>query len=84
MLDEFVAPNRVSGMGTRRSQVGRRNIAWKPPSALKVAWEAADRLCSKRFHPIQPELLGILTREGEFTIRKSQSPNHNFAGWLKR
>ncbi len=39
-------------------------------SALKVAWEATDRLCSKRFHPFLPELAGILKRKGELRVSK--------------
>jgi hypothetical protein len=37
-------------------------------AALKVAWEATDRLCSKRFHPFLPELVGILKRSGELSV----------------
>ncbi len=37
-------------------------------AALKVAWEATDRLCPKRFHPFLPELVGILKRTGELSI----------------
>jgi len=37
-------------------------------AALKVAWEATDRLCSKRFHPFLPELVGILKRTGELSV----------------
>ena len=33
--------------------------------ALRVAWEATDRLCSKRLHPFLPELVTILRRHGE-------------------
>jgi len=33
--------------------------------ALRVAWEATDRLCSKRLHPFLPELVKILRRHGE-------------------
>ena len=36
--------------------------------ALRVAWEATDRLCSKRLHPFLPELVKILRRNGEQTI----------------
>jgi len=35
---------------------------------LKVAWEAADRLCSKRFHPFLRELVGILKKKGELSL----------------
>jgi hypothetical protein len=37
-------------------------------AALTVAWEAADRLCSKRFQPFLPELVGILKRTGELNV----------------
>lgn len=32
--------------------------------ALRVAWEATDRLCSKRLHPFLPELVKVLRRHG--------------------
>jgi len=37
--------------------------------ALKVAWEASDCLCSKRLQPFLPELVGILKRCGELSMR---------------
>jgi len=33
--------------------------------ALKAAWEATDRLCSKRLHPFLPELITALRRHGD-------------------
>jgi hypothetical protein len=36
--------------------------------ALRVAWEASDRLCSKRLHPFLPELVKVLRRYGEITM----------------
>jgi len=33
--------------------------------ALRVVWEATDRLCSKRLHPFVPELVRVLRRYGE-------------------
>jgi len=36
--------------------------------ALRVAWEATDRLCSKRLHPFLPELVKILRRHGNATM----------------
>jgi len=33
--------------------------------ALKVLWEATDRLCSKRLYPFLPELVKILRRHGD-------------------
>ncbi len=37
-------------------------------SALKTAWEAGDRLCSKRLHPFLPELVEILGKKGEMSV----------------
>ena len=36
--------------------------------ALKVAWEATDRLCSKRLQPFVSELVPILRRHGEMCL----------------
>jgi len=36
--------------------------------ALRVAWEATDRLCSKRLCPFLPELVTVLRRHGESTM----------------
>ena len=36
--------------------------------ALRVAWEATDRSCSKRLHPFLPELVKVLRRNGEIAI----------------
>ena len=36
--------------------------------ALRIAWEATDRLCSKRLHPFLPELVKILRRHSESTL----------------
>ena len=36
--------------------------------ALRVAWEATDRLCSKRLQPFLPELITVLRRHGESTM----------------
>jgi len=36
--------------------------------ALRVAWEATDRLCSKRLHPFLPELVEVLRRHGDTTL----------------
>lgn len=37
-------------------------------TALKVAWEASDRLCSRRLQPFLPELVGVLERHGELSL----------------
>jgi len=36
--------------------------------ALKMAWEATDRLCSRRLHPFLPELIRVLRQHGERTM----------------
>jgi len=36
--------------------------------ALKIVWEAADRICSRRLHPFIGELISVLKRHGELTI----------------
>ena len=36
--------------------------------ALRVDWEATDRLCSKRLHPFLPELVTVLRRHGKSTM----------------
>lgn len=36
--------------------------------ALRVVWEATDRLCSKRLHPFLSELVKVLRRHGEITV----------------
>jgi len=36
--------------------------------ALRVAWEATDRLCSKRLCPFLPELVTVLRRHGDSTM----------------
>ena len=36
--------------------------------ALKIAWDATDRLCSKRLQPFLPELVTVLKRHNESTI----------------
>jgi hypothetical protein len=36
--------------------------------ALRLVWEATDRLCSKRLQPFLSELVKVLRRHGEITI----------------
>ena len=36
--------------------------------ALRTAWEATDRLCSRRLHPFLPELVSVLKRQGSITV----------------
>lgn len=80
ILDEFVAAtglhrkaavrllNRVKKKGEGRKSGRPQLYSLEAISALRVAWEASDRLCFKRFQPFLPELVTILKREGELVI----------------
>ena len=80
MLNEFVATTgmhrkAVIRLLNRRSRSPGKKRGGRPclygleaMAALKVAWEATDRLCSKRFHPFVPELVGILRRNAELAV----------------
>ena len=77
ILDEFTkvtgyhrkAVIRILRRGKRpRASKKRGHPRWYGPAvaeALRVAWEATDRLCSKRLHPFLPELVKILRRHGD-------------------
>lgn len=54
---------RVNGKGGCPKQYGAPVV-----DALRVAWEATDRLCSKRLHPFLPELFKVLRRYGEIKM----------------
>ena len=80
ILDEFVATtglhrkaairllNRRSKPSGRKKSGRPRLYSLEAMAMLMVAWEAVDRLCSKRFHPFLPELIAILKRNGEVTL----------------
>ena len=82
MLNEFVATTgmhrkAVIRLLNRRDRSRGKKRGGRPRlyglearAALKVAWEATDRLCSKRFHPFLPELVGILKRTSELSVTK--------------
>ncbi len=60
---------RREGQAKVRRKRGRpRRYGRDVVSALRVVWEATDRLCSKRLHPFLPEILAALKRHGEITI----------------
>ena len=40
--------------------------------ALKAAWEATDRLCSKRLQPFLPEMVAVLRKHGEGGIMTAE------------
>jgi hypothetical protein len=53
----------------------KKRIGGRPPEygnevvrALRIVWEASDRLCSKRLKPFLPEMMHILRRHGELDI----------------
>ena len=52
--------------GKKRGRPRRYGIAIV--QALKVAWEATDRLCSKRLQPFLLELIKVLRQHGEKTM----------------
>ena len=80
ILDEFTNVNSLHRKAAirllrRRGQAKVRRKRGRPRrygrdvvSALRVVWEATDRLCSKRLHPFLPEILAALKRHGEITI----------------
>lgn len=80
LLDEFVAATGRHRKAAIRllNRPGKKAVKKRPGrpkwysleaiSALRVAWEASDRLCSKRFRPFLPELVGVLKRQGELII----------------
>jgi hypothetical protein len=80
ILDEFVAAsglhrkaavrllNRVSEKGRLKKSGRPKLYSLEAISVLKEAWEASDRLCSKRFQPFLPELVSILKECGELKV----------------
>ena len=79
MLEEFTkvtgyhrkAAIRVLGRGPRAPNGRRgRRCQYGPEvaAALRVLWEATDRLCSRRLHPFLPELVSILERQGHLKV----------------
>lgn len=80
ILDEFVAASGLHRKAAvrllnRASEKGRLKKSGRPKlysletnSVLKEAWEASDRICSKRFQPFLPELVSILKGCGELKV----------------
>lgn len=80
ILDEFVATTGMHRKAAIRllnhhdiSVSHKRNgrpheYSLETEAALKKAWEATDRLCSKRLQPFLPELVEVLTRKGELKV----------------
>ena len=59
---------RGNQQGARKKRGCPRQYGIAIAEALRVVWEATDRLCSKRLHPFLPELVKILRRHGKATI----------------
>jgi len=55
--------------GTPRRRRGRpKKYTPNTAEALKMAWEAADRICSRRLKPFLPELIRVLRQHGEMCM----------------
>ena len=60
--------HRVNQPNANRKRGRPRQYSAAVVGALRIAWEATDRLCSKRLHPFLPELVKALRRHGERTM----------------
>ena len=57
---------RSKPQGTGRKKRGRTKYYGNEVTiALRMIWEASDRLCSKRLRPFIPEMLRVLRQHGE-------------------
>ena len=54
--------------GANRNRGRPRQYGAAVVGALRMAWEATDRLCSKRLCPFLPELVTVLRRHGDSTM----------------
>ncbi len=54
------------GTGRRRGRAKQYGL--EAVAALKVAWEASDRMCSRRLQPFLPELVQVLDHHGELIL----------------
>jgi hypothetical protein len=80
ILDEFVqvtgchrkAVIRLSARGCQKGPSKRqgrpKEYGLEVVTALKKAWEASDRMCSRRLQPFLPELVQVLERRGELAL----------------
>ena len=81
ILDEFTAATGLHRKAVirllhRSTKPSAKHRAGRPRlydletiSALRLTWEATDRLCSKRLRPFLPELVSILREKGELNIQ---------------
>ncbi len=63
--------NRVRQLTTGKRRGRQRKYGSEVAEALKVVWEASDRLCSKRLQPFLQEMVRVLRRHGEKRIDAS-------------
>jgi len=83
MLDEFTQVtglhrkaairllHRLSRPGAGKRRGRPRKYGTGVAEALRVVWEASDRLCSRRLQPFLPEMIKVLRRNGEQQIDAS-------------
>jgi len=60
--------HRVNQPNANRKRGRPRQYSAAVVGALRIAWEATDRLCSKRPHPFLPELVAVMRRHGDRTM----------------
>ena len=60
--------HRVNQPDANRKRGRPRQYGAAVVGALRIAWEATDRLCSRRLHPFLPELVKVLRRHGDRTM----------------
>ena len=60
--------HRVNQPNANRKRGRPRQYSAAVVGALRIAWEATDRLCSKRLHPFLPELVKVLRRHSDRTM----------------
>ena len=60
--------HRVNQPNANRKPGRPRQYSPAVVGALRIAWEATDRLCSNRLHPFLPELVKVLRRHGDRTM----------------
>ena len=60
--------HRQNQSGVKKKRGRPRQYSATVVGALRVAWEATARLCSKRLKPFLPELVKVLRRHGDTTM----------------
>lgn len=60
--------NRVFQQSNPKRRGRKREYDVEMVKALKIIWEASDRLCSKRLKPFMAEMISILRSHGELRV----------------